>query len=239
MTNMGGDRPIPTDSNVLTPADPVRDNGRILYAPSEADDPGLRAAIAAQTGGVVDYFDAITGTPDAALLATYDCVYTWANFAYSNNVLFGDRLADFVDGGGSVVLGAFCTYTSGNYLSGRIMTAGYNPVWSPSGSNHFSLSGYAGDGTTCIHNGVVRYDCVYRDYLAVQGGGIVDGHYFDGEIAHAYRPDFKVIYSNGAGAIQLGGTGDWALLVSNACACSGGPVPAEPMSWGHVKTIFR
>ena len=33
--------------------------------------------------------------------------------------------------------------------------------------------------------------------------------YADGEIAHAYRPDFKVVYSNGSDASQLGCAGDW------------------------------
>jgi len=239
MTNMGVDAPLPTSPNDLTPLDP-RANGRILYAPSEADDPTLRAAIAAASGGIVDYYNASTGTPDAALLATYDCVYTWANFAYSNNVLFGDNLADFVDAGGSVVLGVFCTYTLGNSLSGRIMTPGYAPVWSPSGYNHFTTSAYAGDGTTCIHSGVTYYDNYFRDILAVQGGGLVDGHYLDQEIAHAYRPDYKVVYSNGSGASQLGGLlADWGKLISNACACVGGPTATEKVSWGRVKSIFQ
>ena len=69
----------------------------LLYAPAEADDAAYRAAIAAELGGAVDYFDARTGTPDLALLQNYACVYTWVNSPYANNVLFGDNLADFVD----------------------------------------------------------------------------------------------------------------------------------------------
>jgi hypothetical protein len=227
MTNQGLDLPLIPSPNVLTPDD-GRDNARTLYCPSEADDPDYRAQIAAITGGIVDYFDTRVATPDAALLNTYDCVYTWANYAYLDNVLLGDRLADFVDGFGAVVLGAFCTYTSGNYLSGRIMTAGYSPVWSPSGSNHL---------------GVTSYECTYRDYLAPQGGGVVDGHFTDGEIAGAWRPDKKVYYNNGAGALQLGCTGQWPLLVANSCGCSvipppPPPVPVEETSWGQIKAWF-
>lgn len=197
----------------------------MLYAPSEEDDPGFRAAVAALLGGTVDYFDARAATPDAGTLAGYDCVFTWANFSYENNVLFGDRLADFVDAGGNVVLGAFATYTSGNYLDGRIMDAGYCPV--VGGTNHFVSSNYAGDGTTQIHNGVTNYECTYRDILSLMGGGLQDGSYLDGEIAHAYRSDFKVIYSNGAGVTQLGCIGDWALLVANSCQASD-TVPTLP-----------
>lgn len=237
MTNLGVDRTLPTTPTDITPG--TRGSGRILYAPSEADDAAFRAAVAAITGGVVDYYDASAGTPDAALLATYDCVYTWANFAYANNVLFGDRLADFVDAGGSVVLGVFCTYTSGNFLSGRIMTAGYSPVISPPGANHFSDSAYIGDGVTCLHTGVSAYSCFYRDYLAPLGGGLVDGHYADGEISGAYRPDYKVLYTNGAGAFPISGAGDWAKLIANACACTGGPTATEKTTWGAIKSMFQ
>jgi hypothetical protein len=212
--------------HVLTP--PAAMVGEtILYAPSEADDAAFRAAIAGFTGGTVDYFDARAATPDVTLLQSYDCVYTWANYAYLDPTGFGNNLATAVDAGTKAILGAFCTYTSGNSLGGAIMTSAYNPVWSPSGSNHFSSSNYAGDGTTPIHNGVTTYECVYRDILTLQGAGLQDGSYLDGEIAHAYRPDFQVIYSNGTGAFQLGGTGQWALLVANACQA---PVPVELQS---------
>jgi hypothetical protein len=236
MTNQGIDRPMIQSDNVFGSG--PRDNGRILYAPSEADDPTYRAAIAAASGGVVDYYDVRYSTPTLAfLLDNYDCVYTWANYAYFDNVGFGNVLADFVDAGRHVVLGAFCAYTSGNFLSGRIMTSGYCPV--TGGSNHFSTAAYAGDGTTCIHTGVTYYDSLYRDYLTLLGPGLVDGHYTDGEIAQAYRPDFRVIYSNGSGAFQLGGMGDWGKLISNSCACSDGPTPTENVTWGHIKSIFQ
>lgn len=193
----------------------------ILYAPSEADDAGYRAAIAAITGGTVDYFDASAGTPSLDLLNQYDCVNTWANFAYADNVGFGNNLADYVDGGGRVALGAFTTYTQGNFLDGRIMDPGYSPVFSPTGGNWFFSSPYSGDGGTCMHDQVSSYECTFRDMLDLQGSGVQDGSYLDGEIAGAYRPDFNVIHNNGSGALQLGCTGDWARLVANACNCGG------------------
>jgi hypothetical protein len=145
-------------------------------------------------------------------------VYTWPNVPYADPVLMGDRLADYVDAGGHVVLGVFCTFTTGAPLGGRIMTPGYSPVTSPAGTNHFVLSAYAGDGTTCLHHGVTAYDCLFRDVLVTQGAGVVDGRYADGEIAHAYRPDRRVVYSNGLGS-PGGGGGDWPRLIANACEC--------------------
>jgi hypothetical protein len=198
---------------------------KILYAPSEADDVGYRNAMAAAAGGgsTCDYFDARAATPSIATLAQYDVVLVWANFAFSNNILFGDNLAAYNDGGGSVVLGAFCAYTSGNFLSGKIMTAGYCPV--KGGFNHFSTATYNGDGTTCIYNGVSSLDAFYRDILVLQGSGVIDGTFSDGEMAHAYRGTNPsgagdVVYSNGNGGFPVLGGGQWANIAANLCSCS-------------------
>jgi len=198
----------------------------ILYAPSEADDATFRAAISAAAGGaIVDYFDARVATPDVALLSSYDGCNTWANFAYANNVLFGDNLASANRVGCDVVLGVFCTYTSGNFLSGRIMTARFCPVDSPLGNNHFSSASYSGNGVTCLYAGVSSLTSTYRDFLTTQGTGVVDGTYTDAEICGAYRVGGVLgqagacIYSNGSGASQLGGTGQWGAHVANGCTC--------------------
>jgi hypothetical protein len=60
---------------------------------------------------------------------------------------------------------------------------------------------------------------MYRDYLTVQGSGIADGHFADGEIGTAYRsPDYRVAYVNGFASTAYGATGDWARLTANACS---------------------
>lgn len=200
---------------------------KILYAPSEDDDPAYRAALAAAAGGVaiVDYFDARAATPSVATLLQYDAVHTWSNFAYADNNAFGNNLAQYNDQGGTVVLGVFCTYTSGNFLSGAIMTSAYCPVDSPLGTNHFTSSSYVGNGTTCLYNGVTTLICGFRDFLVTQGSGVTDGTYADAEICHAYRSTAAlgqgdVVYSNGTGAIQIAGTGQWSQAVANASLCS-------------------
>ena len=197
----------------------------ILYAPSEDDDPAYRAAISAAAGGaIVDYFDARAATPSVATLLQYDAVHTWVDFGYADKVAFGNNLATYNDNGGTVVLGVFCTYTSGNSLGGTIMTAGYNPVVSPFGTNHFASSSYTGGGTSCIYDGVASLTCTFRDFLATQGSGVVDGKYADGEICHAYRGasgpgQGQVVYSNGTGSAGLGSAGPWGTAVGNGCTC--------------------
>lgn len=232
--NTGGDAPLPKSKNVLTPKNQMKVGGpSLLYAPSEADDPAYRAAIAAITGGTVDYFDASAGTPSVALLSNYACAHTWTNFAYADATTYGNNLATYVDGGGRALLGVFCTFTQGNSLGGAIMTAAYNPVVSPTGGNHFSNAAYAGNGTTCMHDNVTTYDCFFRDVLALQGTGIQDGSYVDNELAQAYRAGGgDVIYNNGSGAVQLQGLGgcftaDWARLVANSCLCTTLPVKLQ------------
>lgn len=226
LTNLGEWLPVISTGNVITPVTGDGTTGKILYAPSESDDPAYRAAISAGAGGaVVDYFDARVATPSVATMQQYDAVTTWANFAYLDPVGFGNNLAAYNNAGGTVVLGAFCTFTQGNFLSGTIMTAAYCPVVSPTGGNHFTSSNYKGDGVTCIYNGVTSLACQFRDILVTQGLGKIDGTYQDNEICHAYRASGpigggEVVYSNGSGAIQLAGTGQWGTAVGNACSCS-------------------
>ena len=242
----GGGTPTGSVRNSLTPVHADSSAGhRILFALADFDNPDYRAAIASLIGGTVDFFEcapALGGTtPSPELLATYDCVLTKPNYPYEDRVLMGDRLADYVDAGGKVVLGVFCALDDslfpGYPLQGRIMMPGYSPVAAIPGTTPFSRGDYAGDGTTCIHTGVVSYGCNYHDQLQVQGDGSVDGHYLqDGSIAQAFSSDGRVIYSNGHGdSLVYGATGDWPRLIANACECNPHPVqivisgtPTEP-----------
>ncbi len=188
----------------------------VLYAPANPDDPAFRAAIAGFLGGTVDYWDAVASTPTVGDLAAYDAVITWANQSYSDNVAMGDNLAAYVDGGGIVKLSCFTTYTTGNFLSGAIMTAGYSPVVSPGGDNHFSTDIWAGDGVLPVYTGVAGLECFVRDFLVTQGAGLDDSHYLDQELLVTSRTDgVKVHHINGIGDIALGCTGDWAQLFAN------------------------
>lgn len=227
-TNLGPARANIFTGHVLTPPPAPELKGvatRILYAPSEADDAVLRGAISVAAGGAtVDYFDGRAANPGAALLSTYDAVFTWANFAFFDNVGMGDELAAFVDTGGTVIMGSFCTYTSGNFLSGAIMGPAYSPVVSPLGNNHFSSSNYIGDGVSCLYSGVATLTATYRDFLVLQGAGTADGHFADSEIAGAYRQiplpgTGAVVYANGAGGSQLSPSGDWPTMIANAVLC--------------------
>jgi hypothetical protein len=227
-TNLGEVRTIDFTGHVLTDLSAIDGGGgAILYAPSESDDAAYRAAISAAAGGVVvDYFDTRVATPSVAMLSAYSGVHTWANFAYLSPIDFGNNLAGANIAGTDISLGVFCTYTSGNELSGRIMNARFCPVVSPLGTNHFSSSSYIGDSADCLYTGVTSLTSTYRDFLVAQGAqGMAYGHYADGEICQAARTGGpvtcgEVAYSNGGGAVVLGGTGQWGASVANGTICT-------------------
>jgi hypothetical protein len=215
---------------------------RILYAPSESDDPTYRNVIAERIGGSCDYFDARFDTPSPSLLATYDCVHTWSNYPYSDPALFGNRLADYVDGGGKVILGAFAASQAGNALAGRLVdpAAGYTPVTSP--GNHEGMSAW---------DGMCREDCVWEDIAGLYANhrqtltvvdpanGFACGNFVDGEIAVAYIANRRVYVVNGAGGFPIY-TDHWmAWVVANACDCVVPPTAVLPARWSRVKILYR
>ena len=237
MTNEGVDRPLKHNESVI--GDALGGGPRMLYGPSEGDDPAFRADLAAAIGGTVDYFDASSSTPSVDFLMEYDCVLVWANFAFADADLYGDNLAAFADMGGAVQLGAFCAYTSGNSLGGAVMTPAYCPV--VGGSNNFFFDTYSGDGTTCITDDAAGAGGTYRDILSLQGAGNVGGTFNDGEIFIGYNDGFapNVTYVNGAGGTPLDGANPGMVAaVGAACTCTGGGVPVEESTWGSLKGQF-
>lgn len=191
----------------------------ILVLLADPDDAMFRASISAVTGGDVDYLDASFNTPTVAQLDAYDCIFTHSNFTYADSFTVGDNLATYVDGGGNVVLGIVTGYAPPTGLAGTtIMGPGYSPI-TTAGFIAFGATSYNGDGTTLIHDGVDNYSLGYYDVgVTLQGGGIQDGSVTAGEIATAYRPDFKVVYVNGTGDPAFMPSGDWGRLIANACA---------------------
>jgi hypothetical protein len=73
----------------------------------------------------------MTGTPASlATLQAYDCVYVWANFVPPSAVAQGDRLKEYVDVGGGVVLSVYAlSRNTGPWeMQGGIMGPGYSPL---------------------------------------------------------------------------------------------------------------
>ena len=200
----------------------TRGTGAVLYCPSQPDFPAFRAALSAALGGVVvDYFDPRAETPTLALLQNYDCVMTWVNFGYLDRDAMGNVLADYVDAGGRVILGQWCLPTAGNFLGGRIMTAGYVPV---SGASYAFGATYLGDGTECATEGVAGgMVAQYCDAATLIGGNFADGSYDIGTLFTAWRPDQRVWYAPGnTGSEFTSPEADVVRWTANMCVCGAG-----------------
>jgi hypothetical protein len=192
----------------------------VLYAPSYPDNATFRAAVAALLGGPVDYFDTRGTTPTLDEMLDYHCVMTWCNYSYADRIAFGDRLADYVDAGGCVILGQWAYpglagWTPGEF-HGRILDPEYCPV---TVADYVSTgASYAGDGQDCLHLGADEYASTYVDIAALMPGAQSDGTFSTGDPAVAWRPDRRVYYSPGNTGGSYG-TGDWARLTANMCTC--------------------
>ena len=73
-------------------------------------------------------FDAGAVTPSLRTLQLYDCVLVWSNFAFDDAIVLGDNLADYVDGGGGVVVMTFANAGESLDIDGRWEAGGYDPI---------------------------------------------------------------------------------------------------------------
>lgn len=157
---------------------------RVLIA--SADGPGPIAAqlMAYPDIATVDWFDAYNAIPTLDYLLTYDVVIVHCNYPYFDNVAMGDRLADYVDAGGRVILSVFNWFTGGAspwFISGRILTAGYSPFLS-AGSNLYSTSCLGVyQATHPLMQGVSALCDLYRDRVNLAPGAQLVASYADGE----------------------------------------------------------
>jgi hypothetical protein len=71
----------------------------------------------------VDVFDAMSATPSLATLQSYDAVLVFSDFGFENTIELGNRLADFIDNGGGVVVAVFANSLAP--IEGRFDTGNY------------------------------------------------------------------------------------------------------------------
>jgi len=84
-------------------------------------------------GSAINYFNAYNEVPSLSFLKEYDAVLAFTDPAPDDPEGLGNVLADYVDAGGRVVVCPYATVDSWR-LQGRIMTSGYCPFLSQSGS---------------------------------------------------------------------------------------------------------
>jgi hypothetical protein len=90
----------------------------------------VKAALEAEAGvATVTSFDTSVATPTAAELAGRDLVVSASEGQHGDPALWGDRLADYIDGGGAVMQTAYDNSNFGtSYPTGRFQSGGYPPL---------------------------------------------------------------------------------------------------------------
>ena len=109
----------------------------------------------------VDAFLVSPGSPVPTLaqLQQYNAVLVYSDTSFNNNVAIGNVLADYMDGGGNVVLCTFAFWNSqGLSIQGRIKTADYLPFTVSNQSSPGGLTLVAVDPLHPILNGVSSFN---------------------------------------------------------------------------------
>jgi hypothetical protein len=77
----------------------------------------------------VDGIDAVSSTPTLGSLSGYQAVLVYSDYDFADNTAMGNVLADYVDGGGHLVVATFAFWSSDMQLGmgGRLSTGNYLP----------------------------------------------------------------------------------------------------------------
>ncbi|MEW6470573.1 MAG: GEVED domain-containing protein, partial [Bacteroidota bacterium] len=112
-------------------------NAALVHADDASWLPDVQSKLMA-TGkfNLVDILDARFSTPTLAQLQAYDAILVWSDWSFNNATLLGNRVADYLDGGGGVVV-AMGALANWGQLLGRFDTDDYwcidpSPdIWGP------------------------------------------------------------------------------------------------------------
>jgi|GEM_PF-2860755 len=140
------------------------------------------------------------------ILEGFDCVVTWSDYPFkeypSNDEYYaddwGDLLKTYVDGGGVVVICAFCC-TNDWALDGGIFGEGYAPLtnggdWNLMLWDEFDLAAQLIPRDLLVD--VDKLGCGWRDDCQLENWGDAIIYYQDGEYAFAVSEDKKVASIN-------------------------------------------
>ncbi|MEW6758696.1 MAG: Ig domain-containing protein, partial [Acidobacteriota bacterium] len=139
----------------------------------------LRSQILAYADiGTVDVFDTRSATPTLPQLQAYHVVVVWTNYTVYDRTALGDVLADYVDGGGRVILAVFSCDSSWG-IAGRIMTEGYAPfLLGGTGYSTHSLGAF--NASHPIMSGVTAASDFYWTVTTLDPGATLVASWSDG-----------------------------------------------------------
>jgi hypothetical protein len=222
----------------------------LLTAPT---DEGYQTDILNGLSDFPDDFDSVvwwnmypSNQPTLSDIETYDCVVTWPDYSFPDAANWGDTLADYVDGGGKVILCASCWFPGLN-IDGRILSDGYSPFLVGSG-NWWTNADWDVDnpdepGNPCLEN-INSLTCGFRDSsIPLASWGHLVTHYQDDyENALAYNDNHTVAGINANPCrygLEWDWTGDYPQAMRNTIVWLCSFTRIQPTSLGELKARFK
>jgi len=146
-------------------------------------------ALKAKPGvATVDDFNGFTGTPSAATLAGYDLIVSTGDSAYQDPVLYGNRLADYVDAGGPVIQFAYDNWDPIDaHPTGRFESGGYPPFIPGNNDNNATTLGPPLVPNSPLLAGVISFKTGLNTTDALAPGATLLARYTDGRNAIATK----------------------------------------------------
>lgn len=182
--------------------------------------------------GSVDYLDGSVALVDLTTLQNYDCVLTWNNYQFQTGQ--GDIMADYVDGGGKVVILGW----SITQLYGRILD---DPNYCPMiGGNNNNTS--VNLGTTYPHDildGVTAINGIgYWVDATMESGAYLIAENSLGTPLAAINVAETVVALNLVAGDYISWTGHGWLMMNNAVEFLMTGMALESGTWGSIKASF-
>jgi hypothetical protein len=188
-------------------------------------DPRFSLAGSASLDGYID------GLPSLATLQAYDAVLVWTDVVPDFPTLTSNRLADYVDSGGGLLVSTFWGQEMGNI--GRLGTPGYLPLNNPDPGSTSAAALGAHNASDPLFKDVSSLSAsLYRgDYFpGLAAGATLAGSWDDGKPLAAYNSTHKVVqitlYPDVYQLVHA--TGDYHELFRNGLAMAGGPAADPP-----------
>jgi hypothetical protein len=168
----------------------------------------------------------LEGLPTLATLQQYDSVMVWTNVIPDFPATTSNRLADYVDGGGGLVVTTF--WGQQMLTVGRLGTPGYLPLTAPGSSPYSPAALGAFNAADPLFVGVSSLSATtYRgDYdPGLDPGATLAGSWSDGKPLAAYNSTHKVVEITLYPDVwdQVHASGDFRELFRNGLALAASP----------------
>jgi hypothetical protein len=190
--------------------------------------PTLYDSLVNYYGETVTRINVMNYTPTLAEMESYDVCIVWSNYAFSDPNAIGDRLADYIDNGGRVVLSTFAWYSSVGWgIGGRIKSDAAYQTFTFGGNNFGTRTPSTWDSGNPITVDLnTSLHCYYSQAVNTASGATWLASWDN-------STDFVALSANGGcvGINMYPGSADnpagpWCKLYDNAIEFSVGPPQA-------------